>query len=83
MISRFLHRQSFADVVLPKDKSYTNIPLKPAGLDVLATETIYVNSTLSSWRPTIVGICALCVLVITYSSIRWRKIRNQTFQVSD
>ena len=83
MISRFLHRQSFADVVLPKDKSYTNIPLKPAGLDVLATETIYVNSTLSSWRPTIVGICALCVLVITYNSIRWRKIRNQTFQVSD
>lgn len=35
MIKRFLHRASFADIVLPRDRTYANIPTEP--VDIRAT----------------------------------------------
>lgn len=38
MIERFLLGKSFADVPLPSDRSYANLPIEPAALDILYSD---------------------------------------------
>jgi hypothetical protein len=85
MIQRFLHHTSFADIPLPKDRAYVNLPLEPASTDTTLTEprlssdkTYATTSSRTSTVTFVFGASVLMFLVVF--SYLYRKQQREKFR---
>eukprot|EP00603_Paraphysomonas_imperforata_P008471 CAMPEP_0114448742 /NCGR_PEP_ID=MMETSP0103-20121206/20494_1 /TAXON_ID=37642 ORGANISM="Paraphysomonas imperforata, Strain PA2" /NCGR_SAMPLE_ID=MMETSP0103 /ASSEMBLY_ACC=CAM_ASM_000201 /LENGTH=573 /DNA_ID=CAMNT_0001620791 /DNA_START=40 /DNA_END=1761 /DNA_ORIENTATION=+ len=84
MIKRFLHRASFADIVLPRDRTYANIPTEPVdiratlrGIPETKAVTAYRTST-SFRRFVVMGACLVAILIGVLLFISGRAIKTRS-----